>query len=165
MRLHDGSLNWYSKQHCCSCGCSQNRRSHSHFHFKSSYQQCARTIWYIISHEQDLSVDLDQIRWLDTRKLMLLDRTWLAVGQTSFQRQSRRKYPHHLMGGGLPGPWKLKKVPDESDVAHDHSGENHTDENSFTKSVSLNRGSVHRHNSSPKWNVPPLPNIKAIALI
>jgi len=67
MRLHDGSLNRYSKQHRCSCGCSQNRRSHSHFHFKSSYQQCARTIRYIISHEQDLSVDLDQIRWLDTR--------------------------------------------------------------------------------------------------
>src|SRR6478672_2339443 len=78
MRLHDGSLNRDSKQHRCSCGCSQNRRSHSHFHFKPSYQQCARTIGYIIRHEQDLSVDLDQIRWLDTRKLMLLDRTWLA---------------------------------------------------------------------------------------
>jgi len=29
-------------------------------------------------HEQDLSVDLDQIRWLDTCKLMRLDRAWLG---------------------------------------------------------------------------------------
>src|SRR4030095_2311126 len=80
----------------------------------------------------------------------------LQSARHPFQRQSRRKYLHHLIGGGLPGPWKLKKVPHESDVAHDHGGENHTDEKSFTKSVSRNRGSVHRHNSSPKWNVPPL---------